>query len=317
MRKFIDKTMDKLKKRLRRGFHLPKLTAKRTGLVVLYDYRKWRFKILYAGLILLMVIVLFIMVFPPVWLIVSSFKTAQELYRVPFAFLPDTFNLEKVTDIWNMLGFTRYYINSVVVTAGAVLAAVLFNGLLAYAISVVKPAGHKIIFALIMASLMIPPILNMGTLFNYIVRLGMINSLIPLALVFGANPFYFIMFKTYFDRLPKVLFEAAQIDGASKLQTFRHVLMPMSKPIIGVVSIFTITAAWSDFLLPFLVLQQDNRQTVMVKIYQLYSDMGAVAGFGPDMLLMVMAFSIVPPVILFFIFQRQITAAVATTGIRE
>lgn len=294
-----------------------RLRKKTSGIIVYSDYKKKRFRVLYGLLLLLMFAILVVMVFPPLWLLLSSFKSARELYDVPFTFLPQTFDFAKVTRVWNLLSFGTYYLNSFIVTFGAVFAAILFNGLLAYAVSVIRPKGHKFVFALVMASLMIPPILNMGTLFHNIVRLNLINSHLPLMLVFGANPFYFIMFKTYFDRLPKPLFEAAEIDGASRLQMFRYVLMPLSKPIAGVVAIFSMTAAWSDFLLPYLVLQRDSRQTVMVKIYSLYSDMGTAPGFGPDSLLMVLAFSIVPPVILFIIFQKRITSAVATTGIRE
>jgi len=296
---------------------MKRLLKKTQGLIVQFDYHKTRFKLLYIGILIFLSLALVVTIFPPVWLILSSFKSAREIYQVPFTLWPDSLDFSKVSDVWNMLDFSKYYVNSIIVTLGAVLTSIVFNGLLAYAISIIKPAGYKIVFALVMASLMIPPILNMGTLFNYIVKLNMINSLLPLALLFGANPFYFILFKTYFDSLPEALFEAARIDGANRLQVFTMIVLPLSKPILAVVSIFTLTAAWSDFLLPFLVLQSDSKQTVMVKIYQLYNDMGTSMGFGPDSLLMVIAFSIVPPVILFFIFQRHITSTVATTGIRE
>lgn len=294
-----------------------RLYKKRSGLLVQFDYYKTRFKVLYVLIVVLLSLALVVTIFPPIWLILSSFKDASEIYRVPFTLWPDTFDFSKIVEVWNILDFSRYYLNSILVTLGAVAASLVFNGLLAYSISVVKPSGYKIVFALVMASLMIPPILNMGPLFNSIVTLGLTNSLVPLALLFGANPFYFILFKTYFDSLPPALFEAARIDGANKFQVFKLIVLPLSKPIVAVVSIFTITAAWSDFLLPFLVLQSDSKQTVMVKIYQLYNDMGTSMGFGPDSLLMVIAFSIVPPVVLFFIFQRHITSTVATTGIRE
>jgi multiple sugar transport system permease protein len=294
----------------------PKLTTKRQGILVFYDYKKTRYKFVYAFLLLILFIALFFTVFPPIWLFLSSFKTAQELYAVPFSLFPESFDLGKISDVWNMLQFGRYFVNSLIVVMGAIVAAVLFNGLLAYVISVLKPVGGKLVFATVLASLMIPPILNMGPLFQNLVRFNLINTYIPLWLVFGANPFFFIMFKTYFDRLPKELFEAAQIDGANNLQMFLKIVLPLSKPIVGVITIFTLNAAWSDFLLPFLVLLQDDKQTVMVKIFKLQSTMGTSIGFGPDMLLMVLAISIIPPIILFILFQRQITSSVATTGIK-
>ncbi|HHT25794.1 MAG TPA: carbohydrate ABC transporter permease [Firmicutes bacterium] len=196
-------------------------------------------------------------------------------------------------------------------------SAVVFNGLLAYGVSVLRPAGHKVVTAVVMASLMIPPILSMGPLFNNIVRIGLINSFVPLWLVFGANPFYFFIFKSFFDRLPRALFEAAQLDGCSSLQVFTKIALPLSIPITMVVAIFTVNAAWSDFLLPFLVLRGDHVQTVMVKIYSLQSALGTLQGFGPDKLLMALALAAIPPVIIFALFQKQITTSAITVGLKE
>ena len=91
----------------------------------------------------------------------------------------------------------------------------------------------------------------------------------------------------------------------------------MSRPIIGVVAIFTMTAAWSDFLLPYLVLNDDSMMTVMVKIYNLQTTMGSVQGFGPDKLLMILTISILPQIVIFAIFQRQITGSSAAGAVKE
>lgn len=295
---------------------MKRLTSKNTGIITTFDYYKVRYKIVYLIFLLLLLVTVALAVFPPLWLLLSSFKSAKELYRVPFTLFPERIDFGKVKEVWSQLAFGRYYINSLLVILGAVVCSVMFNGLFAYAVSVIRPAGHQIIYASVLISLMIPPILNMGPLFHNIVKLKLINSYLPLWLVFGANPFYIIMFKTFFDALPKELFEAATIDGASKLQMFRHLVIPLSRPMVVVISIFTINAAWSDFLLPFLVLKDDAKQTVMVKIYALYSSMGTSMHFGPDKLLMVLAFSIIPPILLYIIFQKQITTTIATTGIK-
>ena len=296
---------------------MKRLLSKNEGIIVFLDYKKFSYKVLYGVIMLILAIALMITIFPPIWLLLSSFKTASEIFKVPFTLFPETIELGKVAEVWNTLSFGTYYLNSFWVILGALIASILFNGLLAYAISIVKPVGYKVIYALVLASLMIPPILSMGPLFNNIVKLGLVNSFIPLWLVFGANPFYFIIFKAYFDRLPKTLFEAAELDGCNKMQMFTKIVMPLSRPIIMVVSIFTVNAAWSDFLLPFLVLRSDAKQTVMVKIYSLQNTMGTMQGFGPDRLLMVLALSMIPPIIFFIIFQKQITSSVATSGIKE
>lgn len=296
---------------------MSKLGTKTDGVLVFSDYKKLHNRLVYCLFVAILCIAALISVFPPLWLFLSSFKSGVELYAVPFRLFPEKMDLQKVVDVWETLSFGRYYLNSLWVVTGAVFSAVLFNGLLAYGVAVLRPAGHKVVTALIMASLMIPPILNMGPLFHNIVRLNLIDSYLPLWLVFGANPFYFLIFKSYFDRLPKSLFEAAQLDGCTNVQLFTRITIPLSLPITMVVAIFTMNAAWSDFLLPFLVLRSDGKQTVMVKIYSLQSALGMLQGFGPDKLLMVLALSIIPPIALFLLFQKEITSSVMTTGLKE
>lgn len=294
-----------------------RLSQKTEGILNFTDYKKARGKITYIVLIAFLVLCLSISVFPPIWLFISSFKEASELYSVPYKFLPNKFDFTKIYTVWKYLNFTRYLSNSLIVIVGACICSVLFNGLLAYSVSIIKPIGYKVVYALITLSLMIPAITSMGVLFTNIVNLGLVNSYVPLWLMFGANALYFLMMKNYFDALPKALIEAAKIDGCNMLQIFWHIILRLSLPIVAVVIIFTVNAAWSDFLLPYLVLRKDELRTVMVKIFDLQSSMGTSGNFGPDELLMVLSFSIIPPVLLFAFFQRYIMGATATAGIKE
>ena len=125
-----------------------------------------------------------------------------------------------------------------------------------------------------------------------------------------------MMFKNYFDTIPRSLFEAAEIDGANSIQMFFTVALPLSRPIVGVVSIFAMTASWADFLLPYLLLQDDSLATVMVKIYNLKMNMSNMMGFGIDKYLMALSISILPQIIVFAIFQKQITGTNATSGVK-
>ncbi len=294
------------------------LKSKRDGLLIFSDYKKTPFKILYGLMVLIIMIAIIVTVFPPIWLFLSSFKSAAELDSPPFTLFPEKFKLSKVVELWNWLQFGRYYLNSLWLILGALFCSILFNGLLAYAISIVKPVGHKIVFTLVMISLMVPVILNMGPLLQNIRNVGMTGTYLPLWLVHGANPFYFILFKVYFDQLPKTLFEQAQLDGCTKFQMFRKIVVPLSRPIVMVVSIFTVNAAWSDFLLPYLVLSGESaKQPVMVMIYSFYDNLGRQQGLTLDRLLMIISISIIPTIIFFIIFQKQITSSVATTGIKE
>lgn len=296
---------------------LKRLKTKQSGILTAADYKKVRFRILYRVILFLLFVAVLTALIPILWLFITSFKNPEELTATPYHLFPEVFRIEKLVEVWNMLNFWKYFLNTIIVVIGAVFCSVVFNGILAYVFAIVKPKGYKIFYGLVMASYMIPAVTSIVPLYQQIVDFGLINSYVPLWFMFGANAYYLIMFKNYFESLPKALFEAAEMDKCGKLRTFFRIVLPMSRPIIGVVAIFTMTAAWSDFLLPYLVLNDDSMMTVMVKIYNLQSTMGSVQGFGPDKLLMILTISILPQIVIFAIFQKQITGSSAAGAVKE
>ena len=169
-----------------------------------------------------------------------------------------------------------------------------------------------------MIAYMIPAVTGIIPIFTWLSAIGFTEGYLPylaLMLIFGANAFYYVNFKNYFESIPKSLFEAAKMDGCSDFKIFYKVVLPLSKPIIGVVSIFALTASWSDFLLPYLLLQDQELYTIMVEIFQIQTTIGN--GFTNDEFLMLLVLSIIPQLIMFFLFQKQITNSTATSGIKE
>ena len=296
---------------------LKQFKNKSSGILTYTDYKKHRFRILYWFIFFILFVAVLTAVSPVLILFISSFKSAGEVFANPFHLFPEAFNIKKLGEVWNELSFGKYFLNTIIVVIGAVVCSVVFNGLLAYAFAIVKPRGHRFFFGLVMLSYMIPAVMSMVPLYKQIVDLNLSNTYIPLWFMFGANAYYLIMFKNYFESLPKSLFEAAEMDKCGKWKTFFKIVIPMSRPIIGVVAIFTMTAAWSDFLLPFLILNDDSMMTVMVKIYKLQADMGNMQGFGYDKLLMILTISILPQIVIFAIFQKQITNSSAAGAVKE
>lgn len=297
---------------------MKRLRDKREGLINSIEYRKPKFKFVYAIIIFLLITACLAALIPIAWLFFAGFKDADEVFKAPFTFFPSSFDLGKVVEVWKTVGFGKYFLNTLIVMVGSVLSAVVFNGLLAYAVSIVKPLGHKIVYALIMGSYMIPAVASLVPLYSNIVHLGLKGYAIyvPLCLLYGANAYYFMMFKNYFDTIPKSLFEAAKIDGAGSLRMFFSVVLPLSKPIVGVVSIFAMTASWADFLLPYLLLQDDQLYTVMIKVYNLRMQMSNMMDFGMDKYLMALMITIIPQIFIFAIFQKQITGTNAQSGVK-
>lgn len=282
------------------------------------DFKKHRFRFLYFIFIFILVAFLLTAVVPILWLLITSFKTVGEINSTTYHLFPQVFDITKVARVWQKANFTRYFLNSILVGLGAALCAVLFNGLMAYGVNIVKPKGYKVIHIRIRVAYRIPAITGIIPIFTWLSALGFTKGYLPyvaLRLIFGANAFYYVNFRNYFLSIPKSLFEAAKRDGCSDFKTFFKVVLPLSKPIIGVVSIFALTASWSDFLLPYLLLQDSDLYTVMVEIYSIQTTIGN--GFTADEFLRLLVISIIPQLIIFFIFQKQITNSTANSGIKE
>ncbi len=294
-------------------FKMNHLKDKTEGLLNFSDYKKTRHKIFYGIIIFLLSICVLTALLPVLWLFVTSFKTVNEINSNTYHFFPESFDFKKLINLWTRLDFGRYYINTILVVLGAMVCSVVFNGLLAYAIGILKPAGYKVINGLILLSYMIPAALSVFPLVMQIKDFGMVNSYLPLCLIFGSNAYYYMLFKDYFQKIPSSLIEASRMDGLNDFRIFYKVVLPLSKPIIGVVAIFSMTAAYSDFLLPYLILQDDGMKTVMVAIYNLSS----TTTIDTSEFLMLLVISIIPQIIIFIIFQKQIMGSSANSGMKE
>lgn len=298
----------------------PRLKDKRGGFLNFADYRNPAHKVGYAFIVFFLLLFSFIALFPIIYLLASALKSDGEINSSIYTFWPKVWDFGRFVRIWQTIDFTKYYLNTFVYVIGAVICAVLFNSLLAYAIAIIKPFGYKVIDKFIFLGYMIPATLNILPLAKEIADFGFLSNpdsyltFLPLWLSYGANAYYYMLFKDYFSRLPKSLMEAGSMDGADQLQIFRRVVLPLSKPMIGIVAIFSMTASYSDFLLPYLVLQSNKLKTLMVGIYNIGS-----AGdiLKPEDFLMLLVFSIIPQLIIFLIFQRQIMGAGANKGSKE
>lgn len=286
-------------------FH--KYSGKSDGVIRSYDVKSTKVKILCAVIMLICIAMVIVCIFPALWVFLASFKDIKEFTR-DVTLLPGKLDLEGLKGTWKALKFTKYYQNSFILVIGCTICSVFFNGLLAYGIAILKPKGYRIAYGLIMWSLLIPATTSIVALNRNINLLHLQGSFIPLWFYYGANAFYFVLFKQFFEELPRELLEAARLDGCGVLQIFQKIVIPLSKPIIMVVAIFAVTAAWSDFLLPYLLLNGSGKETVMVKLFT-FKDTPTNAVH----VLRATLFAIIPPTILFLLFQKQITDG-ATAG---
>ena len=284
---------------------------KEDGVIRFYDVKSKKTRFWTVMIFIACCLMALVALYPVFWLVCSALKDLAE-YLSTTQILPKHPDWSGWLKTWNDFGFTKYYINSGIAVAGGVICAVFFNGLLAYVLAILKPVGHKVVLALVMWCLLIPPTTSFVALFVNIKKIGLTDSFIPLWLNMGANAYWVVLFKNYFESLPKEIIDAARLDGCGDFQVFTRVILPLSKPILMVVAIFAICAAWSDFLMPYLLLSGTSKETVMV---QLFSFQNSIKTNQIDIIRAVL-YSIIPPTILFAIFQKQIMGGVMSGGVK-
>lgn len=192
-----------------------KYKDKTDGAIRGFDVKSKRVKIICLLIVLVCLIFAVVAIYPAFWVMVSGFKNIQE-FTTEATLLPKVFDFDGFKETWAKLEFAKYYKNSFIMVIGCVICAIFFNGLLAYGLAILKPKGHKIINGLVMWSLLIPTTTSIVALFVNINKLGLNNSFIPLWLAYGANAFWVVLFKEFFEGLPKELIEAAKIDGCRR-----------------------------------------------------------------------------------------------------
>ena len=285
--------------------------VQRSGVIREYDMHSLSVKAGYGLILFLCAGMVLVAVFPLVWVTLAGFKDLKEFVSST-SILPETFSFDRFATTWSQLGIAKNYLNSLISVAGSVICALVFNGLLGYGIGILKPKGYGAVRKLILLSLLMPATISIVPLFMNIQNLQLGNSFLPLWLSFGANAMYVILFVQFFESLPVSIIEASRIDGCSQLQTFFRIVLPLSKPICAVISIFAVNAAWSDFLLPYLVLRGADKQTVMVRLFVFSTEQTVNA----DAMMRSVVFAMIPPIILFFIFQKQLTENAVSVGIK-
>lgn len=289
---------------------MSKLSNKKSGVIVFTDLKRPSVKIGYIFIMVIMILCSVICVFPPLWVMISSLKDIKEFLSIPPTIIPHSFHPEKLIETWNMMNFTSSYLNTLWVAIGSVVCAIVFNGLMGYVFSRLKPAGTVLVFSLMLWTMMLPNTVGLVPLYKHIINVKLLNSFVPLWLMRGASAYYVIVFKSFFDSISKEYIEAARIDGCTDLMIFFRIVVPLSKPVIMVITLFTLNGVWSDFLWPYLTLTDKNLFTVMVKLYRMGTN------YSIDKKMIAMTFAIIPPIILFAIFQKHIMTGFSLGGIK-
>jgi multiple sugar transport system permease protein len=257
-----------------------------------------------GGQILLLVVLVIVGLGPILWLAKSAIMPTSDTISHPMSLFPHGAAWSNLRRAWVDVHVGRYFWNTIVVAFGSWLTQIVVATTGGYALSVLRPSYAKVINALLLATLFVPVVVLLVPLYIEIVRPPLIDhsfidSYWAVWLPAGASAFNVIIVKRFFDNLPREIFEAARIDGAGPFALFWKIVLPMSKPILGVVSVFAVLASWKDFLWPMLVLTNPDKQPLGVRLpaIQSQTELGVF--------LAAMFIACIVPIGAFLIFQRS------------
>ena len=254
-----------------------------------------------------------VMFLPVLWIVLSSFKDLNEIYRIPPTFLPEHWITSNYSGALERFPFLRYLTNSVVVTVVATALTLAINSMAAFALSKYRFPGRDAIFLVILGTLMIPLQVIMLPVYLVIAKLGMANSLLGIIIPPSATPTGVFLLRQYMLTIPDELIDAARIDGAGHLRYLFAIVVPLSKPAIVTTALLNFIWAWDNFKWPLLVTRDSNMRVLAVGLQQF------LQGEGGTKVQLMMAFSamvVVPIVIFYFFTQKYFTEGVITTGIK-
>jgi multiple sugar transport system permease protein len=241
---------------------------------------------------------------PILWLAKSAITPTNDTITHPIALFPHGTAWGNLSEAWTSVHVERYFVNTIVIALGSWFVQILVATTGGYALSVLRPKYAPVIKGLLLATLFVPAVVLLVPLYVEIVRPPLIHhsfidSYWAVWLPAGASAFNVILVTRFFDNLPREIFEAAQVDGAGPFVLFWKIVLPMSKPILGVVSVFAVLASWKDFLWPLLVLSNPDKQPLSVRLpaIQSQTELGVF--------LAAMFIACLVPIVGFLIFQRS------------
>ncbi len=256
---------------------------------------------------------LFLVVIPFLWMLVSSFKPEREVRAVPPTWWPETITLDNYNRLFTQLDFPTYFMNSAIVAIAVTVGNLVFCSMLGYALAKLSFPGKRLLFLIVLGTLMVPGVVTFVPLFVLTTKMGLSNTLVGMALPFLAAPFGVFLMRQYIVGLPDELIQAARIDGAGELRIFASVIMPLCGPALATLGILTFLGSWNNFLWPLVVAQTEDKYTLPVAL-ALYAVGQNATQYG--LLLAGSVVVVLPVLALFLLLQRHIMQGIAMTGIK-
>ncbi|MEU3512610.1 carbohydrate ABC transporter permease [Streptomyces longwoodensis] len=252
---------------------------------------------------------------PLYWMISSGFKDSQEVVQTPPTWVPKSFSPGNYSHAWEVMDLSTLLLNTLYYAFGALAFQLVLDVAAAYSLSRLRPVFGKAILGMMLATLMIPATVlvvpqYLTVLDVPLVQRNLLNSPWAIWLPSVTNAFNIFLLKRFFDSIPQELLDAAAMDGASPMRVLWSIVLPISRPVLGVVSIFAVVGIWKDFLWPMLTLPDPSKQTLNVGIYSLSN------GVPVNVLIAALTIASIPTLLLFLVFQRNIMSGLTAGGLK-
>lgn len=260
----------------------------------------------------LLTVMMLIILAPVVWFVLSSFKDVTDLSSRPPKIFPTHWAISNYTEAFKMYNYKQYFMNSVFVTTVATLLTLLINSMAAYAFSKYNFRGRDGLFVMTLAMIMIPLQVILIPIYLVVSSLGLVNTYWGMIIPAAATPTGVFILRQYMLTIPDELIESARIDGAGEFRIFARIVLPLARPALAVVAIFSILWRWNDFIWPLLIAQEEKLYTLPVALALLNGQL--VVPYNIVLAMSVM--SIIPVLFMFVFMQRQIIQGIAQTGMK-
>lgn len=308
---------------------MKKFEGKRPGIIMENDLKSFKGKLLYWIFFGILIVVCMTTLIPAIWMVLTAFKSTQEIYSST-AFFPKDFSLSvawnRISEAWVALGLGRSMINTVVVGIGKIVAEIFICGMAGFVLSKLRVKGTRLVFVLVIWTMMMPAeIRTVPTYMSYIsfpfivddsmnvaTNINILDTYWPMILSSAANSFNIILFKNNFDAIPTALVEAAKIDGCSNFKIFTRIMLPIASPIVIYICIGAMSGTWADYFTPYLTIKDAAKMTTPARIFMLKGDNSITV----NIYMMGLIFASIPSLLIFAVFQKYILGGVTVGAVK-
>jgi len=269
------------------------------GIMSNAEWRSPLGRLIAAFYLIILLFVSILVIFPFIFSFTAGLHNSIDVVKPGIHLWPKTALWGNYLDAWQRFKISRLFMNTAIAAGGGVVAQLVVSSLAAYSLSRLNPIGKNFIRALILITMAVPGIVYLVPRYVVIAKMGLVDNFLGLWIPYAASSFMILVLNNAFDQIPRDLYEAAQIDGASDLRMFTNITIPLSSSVIMVLGLFAFIGFWGDFLWPFLILRQSDLQTISVRLYTL------TRGFPLNLYMAASFIAMIPPSIAAFYLQRH------------